>query len=238
MHESKVKSAVSAASCMPHAAMHLFPQSTRVPERWEGANGERDLSHRLNAFIKTQKRTASVAVAAKNATHLADDLLPRATKRARVAESASTSAREWGLYTYSPLSLPPSCTHSSLQVCISVCICEMEAYVSGMWAWQQHCVCCLSFAVWPPVVVRIQIVPLPSAPHPLQLFRFIFHFALPPSPFHSSHTLTTSSAMLRTQPRQPMLLLVPPAVPCPVCQLLILLYAVQATLIEGYSCHS
>lgn len=160
MHESKVKSAVSAASCMPHAAMHLFPQSTRVPERWEGGNGERDLSHRLNAFIKTQKRTASVAVAAKNATHLADDLLPRATKRARVAESASTSAREWGLYTYSPLSLPPSCTHSSLQVCISVCICEMEAYVSGMWAWQQHCVCCLSFAVWPPVVVRIQIVPL------------------------------------------------------------------------------
>lgn len=40
-------------------------------------------------------------------------------------------------------------------------------------------VCRLLFAVWPPVVVRIQIVPLPSAPHPLQLFRFIFHFALP-----------------------------------------------------------
>lgn len=40
-------------------------------------------------------------------------------------------------------------THSSLQACISVCICKMEAYsyVSGMWAWQQQCVCCLSFAV-------------------------------------------------------------------------------------------
>lgn len=184
MHESKVKSAVSAASCMPHAAMHLFPQSTRVPERWEGGNGERDLSHRLNAFIKTQKRTASVAVAAKNATHLADDLLPRATKRARVAESASTSAREWGLYTYSPLSLPPSCTHSSQQVCISVCICEMEAYVSGMWAWQQHCVCCLSFAVCCLASCcspHSNCAP-PLCPSPPSAFPFHFSLCSPPFP--------------------------------------------------------
>lgn len=142
------------------------------------------MSHRLNAFIKTQKRTASVAVAAKNATHLADDLLPRATKRARVAESASTSAREWGLYTYSPLSLPPSCTHSSLQVCISVCICEMEAYVSGMWAWQQHCVCCLSFAV---CCLASCCSPhsncaSPLCPSPPSAFPFHFSLCSPPSP--------------------------------------------------------
>lgn len=99
-----------------HAACHMprricFPNRHEWQDGGNGANGGTGvgwLSHRLNAFIKTQKRTASasVAVAAKNATHLVDDLLPRATKRARVAESASTSARERGrlyIYTYSPL---------------------------------------------------------------------------------------------------------------------------------------
>lgn len=98
----------------------------------------------------------------------------------------------------------PSCTHSSLQACISVCICKMEAYsyVSGMWAWQQQCVCCLSFAV----------CSLPSccSPHsncapplcPSLPSAFPFHFSLCPCPAF----MTTSSALLRTQARQEMFL--------------------------------
>lgn len=83
----------------------------------------------------------------------------------------------------------PYCTHSSLQACISVCICKMEAYsyVSGMWAWQQHCVCCLSFAV----------CSLPSccsphsncAPPPLHLIPFSFSvsfFTLPLPRLHDN----------------------------------------------------
>lgn len=80
--------------------------------------------------------------------------------------------------------LPPSCTHSSLQVCISVCICETEAYVSGMWAWQQHCVCCLSFAVCCLASCcspHSNCAP-PLCPSPPSAFPFHFSLCSPPFP--------------------------------------------------------
>lgn len=91
--------------------------------------------------------------------------------------------------TPTPPSHPPSpfCSHFPLQVCISVCICKMGAYGRGMWAWQQHCVCCLSFAVCCLASCcspHSNCAPFRSAPHSLQLFRFIFHFALPHTHTH------------------------------------------------------